>query len=76
MDRSLLDALFAHAVAKAQPALAVRLNLPAKPRGRTIVSGAGKASAQMARAFEAAWDGPLSGLVVTRYGYGVACEQI
>jgi hydroxypyruvate reductase len=76
MDRSLLDAMFAQAVAKAQPALAVRLNLPPKPRGRTIVVGAGKASAQMARAFEAAWDGPLSGLVVTRYGYGVPCERI
>lgn len=76
MDRSLLDALFARAVAKAQPALAVRLNLPPKPRGRTVVVGAGKASAQMAQAFEAAWDGPLSGLVVTRYGYGAACQQI
>ncbi|MDB5585484.1 MAG: glycerate kinase [Devosia sp.] len=76
MDRSLLDALFARAVAKAQPALAVRLNLPPKPRGRTVVIGAGKASAQMAQAFEAAWDGPLSGLVVTRYGYGAPCQQI
>jgi len=76
MDRSLLDALFAHAVAKAQPALAVRLNLPPMPRGRTIVIGAGKASAQMARAFEEAWSGPLSGLVVTRYGYAVPCERI
>ncbi|MGV8951543.1 MAG: glycerate kinase type-2 family protein [Cypionkella sp.] len=76
MDRSLLDALFAHAVAKAQPALAVRLNLPPKPRGRTIVIGAGKASAQMAQAFEAAWDGPLSGLVVTRYGYDAPCQSI
>ncbi|MDB5529748.1 MAG: glycerate kinase [Devosia sp.] len=76
MDRSLLDALFARAVAKAQPALAVRLNLPPKPRGRTVVVGAGKASAQMAQAFEAAWDGPLSGLVVTRYGYGATCRQI
>ncbi|MET3899070.1 glycerate 2-kinase [Devosia sp. UYZn731] len=76
MDRSLLDALFARAVAKAQPALAVRLNLPPKPRGRTVVVGAGKASAQMAQAFEAAWDGPLSGLVVTRYGYGAPCQQI
>src|SRR5690606_20055091 len=45
-------------------------------RGRTIVVGAGKASAQMARAFEAAWDGPLTGLVVTRYGYATPCERI
>lgn len=76
MDRSLLDALFGQAVAKAQPALAVRLNLPAPPTGRTIVIGAGKASAQMALAFEQAWSGPLSGLVVTSYGYGARCERI
>lgn len=76
MERSLLEQLFRHAVAQAQPALAVRLNLPQPPAGRTIVVGAGKASAQMARAFEQAWDGPLSGLVVTRYGYGEACERI
>lgn len=76
MNRSLLQSLFAAAVAKAQPTLGVQLNLPPRPKGRTIVIGAGKASAQMARAFELAWDGPLSGLVVTRYGYGEACERI
>lgn len=76
MDRTLLQSLFQAAVAKAQPALAVRLNLPPKPIGKTLVIGAGKASAQMAKAFEAAWDGPLSGLVVTRYGYGETCERI
>lgn len=76
MDRALLDDLFRHAVAQAQPSLAVRLNLPTRPPGRTVVIGAGKASAQMARAFEQAWDGPLRGLVVTRYGYGAACERI
>jgi glycerate 2-kinase len=76
MDRSLLSALFTHAVAMAQPALAVRLNLPPRPRGRTVVVGAGKASAQMAQAFEQAWDGPLTGLVVTRYGYGAPCQSI
>lgn len=76
MDRTLLENLFNAAVAQAQPALAVEQNLPAKPKGRTIVIGAGKASAQMARAFEQAWDGELSGLVVTRYGYAEACERI
>ncbi|MET3927019.1 glycerate kinase [Devosia sp. 2618] len=76
MDRTLLEQLFRRAVATAQPALGISLNLPPKPRGRTIVVGAGKASAQMARAFEQAWDGPLSGIVVTRYGYSEACEQI
>ncbi|KKC38283.1 hydroxypyruvate reductase [Devosia epidermidihirudinis] len=68
--------MFHHAVAQAQPSLAVRLNLPQRPLGRTVVIGAGKASAQMARAFEAAWDGPLTGLVVTRYGYAAPCERI
>ncbi|HEY4199524.1 MAG TPA: glycerate kinase [Devosiaceae bacterium] len=76
MDRDLLQDLFAKAVEAAQPALAVRKHLPEPPRGRTIVIGAGKASAQMARAFEMAWPGPIDGLVVTRYGYGAACERI
>jgi hydroxypyruvate reductase len=30
----------------------------------------------MARAFEQAWEGPLSGLVATRYGHAVKCERI
>ena len=64
------------AVAAAHPALVVPAHLPPRPRGRTIVVGAGKASAQMAQALERAWDGPLSGAVVTRYGYGCACERI
>lgn len=76
MDRSLLEELFARAVAVAQPERAVRDHLPPPPVGRTVVVGAGKASAQMARAFEEAWDGPLTGLVVTRYGYACECERI
>lgn len=76
MDREFLEDLFRGAVAAAQPGPAVRANLPERPTGRTIVVGAGKASAQMARAFEEAWDGPLTGLVVTRYGYATPCERI
>ncbi|MGV8855117.1 MAG: glycerate kinase type-2 family protein [Devosia sp.] len=76
MDTKLLEQMFRTAVAQAQPALAVAQNLPERPRGRTVVIGAGKASAQMAHAFEHAWDGPISGLVVTRYGYAQACERI
>lgn len=76
MTRSMLESLFHQAVAQAQPALAVERHLPARPKGRTIVIGAGKASAQMARAFEKAWPGEISGLVVTRYGYAEACERI
>lgn len=76
MDRDLLESLFRDAVAAAQPALAVRASLPSPPAGRVIVVGAGKASAQMAKALEEAWDGPLEGLVVTRYGYAAPCRHI
>jgi hydroxypyruvate reductase len=40
------------------------------------VIGAGKGAAQLAAAFEDLWDGPLSGVVVTRYGYGCATRAI
>ena len=74
--RRLLRAMFDAAVAAADPAAIVPAHLPAPTRGRTIVVGAGKASAAMARAFERAWDGPLSGLVVTRFGHAVPCERV
>ena len=74
--RVLLRQMFDAAIASAQPALCVPPHLPAAPRGRLIVVGAGKASAAMARAVEQNWSGPLSGLVVTRYGYAVPCESI
>jgi glycerate 2-kinase len=74
--RILLRSMFDAAIASAQPALCVPPHLPAAPRGRLIVVGAGKASAAMARAVEENWSGPLSGLVVTRYGYAVPCERI
>ena len=44
--------------------------------GRTIVIGAGKGAAAMAKAVEAHWPGKLEGLVVTRYGHGAACRDI
>jgi hydroxypyruvate reductase len=72
----LLRKMFDAAVASAQPALCVQRHLPAPPKGRLIVIGAGKASAAMAQAVEAIWQGPLSGLVVTRYGYEVPCQRI
>ena len=68
--------MFDAAVAAAQPALCVPAHLPAKPRGRLVVIGAGKASAAMARAVEENWKGELSGFVVTRYGYGTPCARI
>lgn len=74
--RELLKKMFNAAVAAAQPELCIPPNLPDPPRGRLIVIGAGKASAAMARAVENCWTGPLEGLVVTRYGYAVACDAI
>src|SRR3984957_9717050 len=74
--RALLLRMFHAAIASAQPAVSIPPPLPAAPRGRLIVVGAGKASAAMARAVEEHWQGPLSGLVVTRYGYAVPCRHI
>jgi hydroxypyruvate reductase len=80
--RDLLKLLFATAIASAQPSRCVPAHLPRPEdlgRGRLIVIGAGKASAAMARAVEDHWTGDpsqLRGLVVTRYGHGVACQHI
>jgi len=74
--KALLRAMFDAAIAAAQPALCLPPHLPPPPKGRTLVIGAGKASAAMARALEDHWSGPLEGLVVTRYGYDVPCERI
>lgn len=74
--KQFLTSIFEAAVAAADPGLTIRRHLPEKPKGRTIVIGAGKGSAQMAAAFEKAWDGPLEGVVVTRYGFAAPCERI
>jgi hydroxypyruvate reductase len=79
-DAAFLTSLFDAAVKAADPLLALRPHMPAKPKGRTIVIGAGKGAAQLAKAFETLWDeagnGPLSGVVVTRYGYATPCDHI
>ncbi|MER8699986.1 glycerate kinase [Mesorhizobium sp. M1088] len=74
--KSFLISIFNAAVAAADPQRTIKDHLPARPKGRTIVIGAGKGSAQMAAAFEKVWDRPIEGLVVTRYGYGAACRRI
>ncbi|OEZ51401.1 putative hydroxypyruvate reductase [Janthinobacterium sp. MP5059B] len=74
--RALLQAMFQAAIEAAQPSHCIPPHLPPAPKGRLIVIGAGKASAAMAQAVERHWPGPLSGLVVTRYGYAVPCERI
>ncbi len=75
-QETLLRHLFHAAVAAADPMRTLKRFLPNPPRGRTIVLGAGKASARMAEALEAVWEGPLTGLVVTRYGHGAPTRQI
>lgn len=72
----LLKAMFKAAVDAAQPALCLPPHLPASPKGRTIVVGAGKASGAMAKAVEDHWQGPLEGLVVTRYGHRLPTSRI
>src|SRR5690606_15266189 len=69
---TLLDA----AIAAAQPEAIVAPHLPPPPRGRTIVLGAGKAAAAMARVVERHMQGPIEGLVVTRYGHAVPCARV
>ena len=75
-ERRLLLRMFDAAVASAQPLHLVPRHLPPPPRGRTIVVGAGKATAAMASALDDAWPAPLTGVVVTRYGHAVPCNRI
>ena len=74
--RKFLRALFNAALAAADPYKAIAAALPAAVPGRTVVVGAGKASAAMAHAFEQLWPGKLEGLVVTRRGHAAPCERI
>ncbi len=75
-----LTSLFDAAVAAAQPEKGIAKFLPEKPKGRVIVIGAGKGSAQMGRAFERAWMAThgeaVQGVIVTRYGYACECEYL
>jgi len=70
-----LRRLFQRAVEVADPMKSLAAHLPDKPDSKVVVIGAGKASARMAEAVEAAW-GPCEGLVITRYGYGRPCQGI
>jgi len=72
-----LQDIFHAAIDSALPGPVVPLAMPEKPRGRCVVIGAGKASAAMAAAVDAAWpDVDLSGVVVTRYGHAVPAGRI
>lgn len=75
--RDVLISLYRAAVAAAHPSNLVTGDiLPPRPRGRTVVVGAGKPAGAMAAAFEAAWPHPCEGLVVTQYGYSVPTQSI
>ncbi len=76
--RELLLGSFQAALAAADPLKIVGLHLPAPPKGRTLVVGAGKAAASMAFAVEQRWpaDAPLDGLVITRYQHGLLTNRI
>ena len=71
-----LKSFFKTAISAADPLRCVPQHLPELPKGRTIVVGAGKASASMAQAVEQNWSKEISGLVVTRYGYSLPCSKI
>lgn len=71
-----LRGLFDVAVAAVSAEKCLPACLPPPPKGRTLVIGAGKGAAAMAAAVERHWQGPLAGLVVTRYGHGAACQKI
>ena len=75
-DRTFLSHLFHAAVAAADPARVLPPFLPERPAGRTVVVGAGKGVAELARAFDGLWDAPLSGVVVTRHGQAVPAGRI
>lgn len=72
--RELLIDSFRAALSAADPLVIVPAHLPAPPKGRTVVVGAGKAAAAMARAVDASWpaNAALEGVVITRYAHGYA----
>ncbi|MBL8660388.1 MAG: glycerate kinase [Rhodospirillales bacterium] len=72
----LLRRAFAAAVDAARAPENIIAHLPPPPKGRTVVVGAGKAAATMAKAVEESWPGALEGLVVTRYEHGLPTSRI
>jgi hydroxypyruvate reductase len=74
--KAFLRELFDAAVASAAPERCMSAWLPAKPKGRTLVVGAGKAAASMAKELENHWGEPLQGQVIVPYGHGDACRGI
>ncbi len=73
---SFLHQLFSAAVEASHPRATLEQYLPEDRTGPAVVIGAGKGAAAMAKAFEKAWTGKITGTVVTRYGHGERCEHI
>ena len=78
IPRAFLAEMFSEVVSACLPDRVMGSTLPdrLKVKGKTLVLGAGKASASMAAALEAEWDGPLEGLVITRYGHSWPTRSI
>jgi len=74
--KELLQGAFDAAIRAADADIILDDDLPEDRSRAVTVIGAGKGAAKMAAAFERHWDGPVRGLVVTRYGHGVATKQI
>ena len=78
--KNLLQILFDKSWRAASPQLCLPPFLPPVPKGRTVVIGAGKASAEMARALEDNWPSDLfddlQGTVLTRYGHSAPTKHI
>ncbi|MDV7339142.1 glycerate kinase [Terasakiella sp. A23] len=74
--KSLLNDLFVEAIRVADADVVLGGFLPKDQSGKVTVIGAGKGAAKMARAFEEAWDGEVSGMVITRYGHAVPTKYV
>lgn len=73
--RAALRGIFDAGIASADPRLVLARHLPPRPKGRTIVVGAGKSAALMAAAVEAEWP-DVTGVVVTRYDHSTPTKSI
>lgn len=76
MSREQLEAIWRAGLAACLPERVLPPHLPEPPPGRTILLALGKAAVPMARAVEGRWDGPLSGLAVTRRGSEAPADRI
>jgi len=79
--RAFLIRLFNAVIAAADPTQALKRYFPhTRPKGRTLVVGFGKGSADMALAFEKLWQdadfGKIEGVIVTCYGQNAPLQHL